>query len=186
MFTTKCIVDILENCDNELLKTEFEDAFAQLDEPLPIDWMSLNEDYQGSLILDQKFDVKHDGFSNFQADEKPTFKQSVAPTNNCNSNAVLQNVQINNVQMPLPNTRTMIISSANLQPASQPLIYTSIPIQNQPIIIQDNKQIKQNVGQKAGPVILQNVQHIPTETLVLQAKLLRTENKVHSGLFILL
>lgn len=91
------------------------------------------------------------------------------------NNPVVQNVQVKNVSLPVQNPTTVIISSPNLQHNTQPLVYTSLPVENQHILLQQgNATTTSTNGHKNGPVILQNIQ----QPVLLQAKIITSDSQV--------
>lgn len=82
------------------------------------------------------------------------------------------NLQVKNVSLPVQNPTTVIISSPNIQHNAQPLVYTSLPVENH-IILQKSNLNSQMSSQKNTPVILQNIQQP-----VLLTKLIKSENQV--------
>lgn len=106
-------------------------------------------------------------------------KYSPSPTQTNNS-PVIQNIQLKNVTLPLQNQTAVIISSESLTQATQPVVYTSLPIQNQHIILQQGNGTQSN-KQKSRPVVLQNIQQISSEQIqpvVLQAKIIKSDSQV--------
>ncbi|KAJ8944996.1 hypothetical protein NQ318_010198 [Aromia moschata] len=197
------IDDILDHCENELMKSELfnEDALSHLEDQLPMDDLSFDlSDLQNhntylnpqtlspSLPVDQTRDHKSSVFDTPQV--SPTYtstsqqhvNQSPKYSHVRNPNSVspvIQNLQLKNVSLPVQNPATVIITSENISQTTQPLVYTSLPIQNQHIILQQNKP---SAGrQKGHPVVLQNIQQIQSDQIqpvVLQAKIIKHESQV--------
>lgn len=93
----------------------------------------------------------------------------------------IQNIQIKNVSLPVQTSSPIIISSSNNLHTRQPsVIYTTVPIQNQHIILQQQGN-KRGSSKNNGPVLVQNIQQIPVEQMqpvVLQAKIIKTDAQV--------
>ncbi|XP_057662115.1 sterol regulatory element-binding protein 1 [Diorhabda carinulata] len=180
------IDDILNHCENDLFKSELfnHDALMALDENIPIDLM----DFEDTLQKTNYFPLNTNS-------EEIKLPESYSLADNVKSSPiqalqvtqpVVQNIQIENVQVPVQSIQNpVIISSANLQQTTQPVVYTaSIPIQNQHIILQQSASTSkgQNGKQKGQrSVLVQNIQQIPVDQMqpvVLQAKILKTDSQV--------
>ncbi|EFA01599.1 sterol regulatory element-binding protein 1 [Tribolium castaneum] len=166
------IDDILTNCENELMKSNElfpEDAlFSQLDPLLPMDDVSFDLgnisettflDPQTLSPLKQQNPVFNS--QNFQSNQ-------FANAQNRQAFTTLNKPDVQHVQNP-----TAVIISQ-----SQPLVYSSLPIQQnnqQHIILQPNPKSEQIT--KTQPVIVQNLNQIPSDKmqqLLLQAKIVKT------------
>ncbi|XP_072385762.1 sterol regulatory element-binding protein 1 [Diabrotica undecimpunctata] len=198
------IDDILDHCENELLKSELfdDDAFMALDDNVSMDLMNFNDLEQSSLIKNSPT-FSPNNYSNsslFDSSQSPLSQSYPSPLlDNSSLNApispkyspvqpqpIVQNVQIKNVAVPVQNLQnSVIISSANLQQTTQPVVYTTnIPVQNQHIILQQDNSKGQGGRQKGQRgVLVQNIQQIPVDQMqpvVLQAKILKTDSQVIS------
>ncbi|KAJ8931037.1 hypothetical protein NQ314_016065 [Rhamnusium bicolor] len=190
------IDDILNQCENELMKSELfgDDALSQLDDPLPMDDLSfditdlqnpntyLNPTLSSPIPLDQQssiFDTPQVS-PNYSSSPQQLINPSPEYSVQSQNNGKVQNIQLKNVSLPIQNPTTVIISSENFSQSTQPLVYTSLPIQNQHIILQQSNN-KTPSRQKGRSVVLQNIQQIPSEQIqpmVLQAKIIKTDTQV--------
>lgn len=179
-------VDILTHCENDLLNSDLfgDETMAQLQDPVPLNLM---EDVKPNNFLNPSIISPNNNFE-LQASNRNTTYPNLSPHNNNVSNSAypihaqpvpknptIQNVQVkNNVSLPVQNPTAVIISSSNMQHNSQPLVYTSLPVENQHIILQQSNLKAQSNSQKNAPVILQNIQ----QPVLLQAKLIKTDSQV--------
>ncbi|KAJ8913438.1 hypothetical protein NQ315_017182 [Exocentrus adspersus] len=194
------IDDILKHCESELMKSELfgDEALSQLDDDLPMEEVSsfdldnslnpntfLNSQttLSQSLPLDQQssvFNTPQVSPSYTSTPQQIVKERKCAPAPVQNNKPVIQNIQLKNVTtLPVSNPTTVIISSENLSQTTQPVVYTSLPIQNQHIILQSNTTTNK---QKGRPVVLQNIQPITSDQIqpvVLQAKIIKTDAQVH-------
>lgn len=160
---------------------------AQLQDPLPLNLM---EDVKPNNFLNPSIISPNNNFE-LQVSNRNTTYPNLSPHNNNNNvsnsayspihaqpvpkNPTIQNVQVkSNVSLPVQNPTAVIISSSNMQHTSQPLVYTSLPVENQHIILQQSSLKAQSNNQKNAPVILQNIQ----QPVLLQAKLIKSDSQV--------
>lgn len=159
-----------------------EDTMDQLGNPL-----NIMDDVKPSLVL-----PNHNNFEDIPAPNKNTQYNNITSNSKnvpnpwfspihsqpVSNNTAIPNMQVKNV-LPVQNPTTVIISSSNIQHNSQPLVYTSLPMENQHILQQQSSGNVSSNSSKSTPVILQNIQ----QPVLLQAKLIKSDNKVGSGLF---
>lgn len=183
------VVDILTHCENDLLNSDLfgDETMAQLQEPLPLDLM---DNVKPNNFLNPSLLSPNNGFESPVVSTRNTAYANVSPHNNNNpvsnsayspihsqpvpNNPPIQNVQVKNVSLPVQNPTAVIISSPSMQHNSQPLVYTSLPVENQHIILQQGNVKSQSNSQKNAPVILQNIQ----QPVLLQAKLIKSDSQV--------
>ncbi|XP_018580011.1 sterol regulatory element-binding protein 1 isoform X2 [Anoplophora glabripennis] len=194
------IDDIFKHCENELMKSDLfgDEALSHLDDDLlmedissldlidlhnPSPFLNSQATLPPSLPLDQQssiFDTPQvsPSYTSTPQHINRSPKYSPSPTQT-KSSPVVQNIQLKNVTLPIQNQTAVIISSENLSQTTQPLVYTSLPIQNQHIILQSNTTPPK---QKSRPVVLQNIQQISSEQMqpvVLQAKIIKSDSQVN-------
>ncbi|CAG9819718.1 unnamed protein product [Phaedon cochleariae] len=177
------IDDILNHCESELLKNGQllfgDDALLHLSDEVPLDLMDFNELGDSSTLLDpQTLSPPVRSSSVFAS---PQVSPQVSPFPNTNPEYSQPVLQVKNVPLPVQNPTAMIISTPNLQPGShtQSVVYTSLPIQGQHIIVQSSNNV-QGSRQKSRPVIVQNIQQIQTEHMqpvVLQGKIIKSDQQ---------
>lgn len=156
-----------------------DETMAHLNEPLPLD---LIDDVKCNMFMEQNLPPSNMNFDSSASYPKlqpvnnnipiPTF--SPIQSQPVSSSPVVQNLQVKNIPHPVQNPTAVIISSPNLQHNTQPLVYTSLPVENQHIILQQSNTKIQSNNQKNTPVILQNIQ----QPVLLQAKILKTDSQV--------
>lgn len=142
---------------------------------------SLSLDQQSSIFDTPQVSPSYTSTPQRIINQSPKYSPSPTQTNN---SPVVQNIQLKNVTLPLQNQTAVIISSESLSQAAQPVVYTSLPIQNQHIILQSNGS--QSSKQKSRPVVLQNIQQISSEQIqpvVLQAKIIKSDAQVGNYFF---
>lgn len=165
----------MTHCENDLLGSDLfsDETMAQLNEPLPLD---LLEDVKCNMYMDQNPPSPNINFDLLQPlnNNIPSPAFSPIQSQPVSKNPVVQNLQVKNVSLPVTNPTTVIISSPNLQHNTQPLVYTSLPVENQHIILQQSNSKIQPSNQKNSPVILQNIQ----QPVLLQAKIIKTDSQV--------
>lgn len=172
-------VDIL-NCENEdLLNGDLfgDETMAQLNaDQLPLD---LIDDVRCNQFMNPSDISPNNNFETLLPN-RTTYSNIPSPNHNLGNTTYPQlplqaNLQIKNVSLPVQNPTTVIISSPNVQHNTQPLVYTSLPVENQQhIILQPGNAKPQSNGHKNAPVILQNIQ----QPVLLQAKLIKGDNQV--------
>nr|CAH7720133.1 unnamed protein product [Callosobruchus chinensis] len=170
------IDDILNQCETELLKNELfgDDALSQLDESL--DLAALGDNFMDSQnttnpLLTRSFESPTAVSTPYTTVPNTSTNPFITPTTQKLSNPIVQNIEVKNV-LPIQNP-TMIISSPNMQQNSQPLVYASLPLQNQQVLMQQKQG-----SQKGTPMIVQNLQQISTDQIqpvLLQAKILKSD-----------
>lgn len=157
---------------------------AQLTDQTPLDLM---EDAKCNNFINTGILSQSHNFETQLSTRTSTFP-NISPTNSNASdstyvplhsqqipnNPVVPNLQVKNVSLPVQNPTTVIISSPNMQHNAQPLVYTSLPVDNQHIILQQANSKSQAGSPKSGPVILQNIQ----QPVLLQAKLIKGDTQV--------
>lgn len=177
--------DILSHCESELLKPEglFEDdaLLSQFDSQIPMDEIPF--DFMGGMengIEGQFMDTQPVQAVNPQnvfsttPQVLPAYENS--PVLNQKSNQVVPNVQVKNVQVPLPNQTAVIISSANVS-TPQKLVY-SLPVQTSQHIILQQQQKKSTSQAKTQPLLVQNIGHVQSENIPQIIKLIKSEAPV--------
>lgn len=178
--------EILTHCENDLLNSDLfsDETMAQLNEPLPLDLMN---DVKCNMYMEPNLSPPNMNFESSASPGKVSYPK-LQPVNNnipspafspihsqsISSSPVVQNLQVKNVPLPVQNPTAVIISSSNLQHNTQPLVYTSLPVENQHIILQQSNSKIHSNNQKNAPVILQNIQ----QPVLLQAKILKSDSQV--------
>lgn len=178
----------MTHCENDLLNSDLfgDETMAQLQEPLPLQLM---EDVKPNNFMNPTLMSPNNNFESPLSTRNTTYP-NISPHNNNNNvsnsayspihsqpvpnNPTIQNVQVKNVSLPVQNPTAVIISSPNIQHNSPPLVYTSLPVENQHIILQQGNVKTQSNSQKNAPMILQNIQ----QPVLLQAKLIKTDSQV--------
>lgn len=178
--------EILTHCENDLLSSDLfsDETMAHLNEPLPLDLM---DDVKCNMYMEQNLPPRNMNFDSSASPGSVSYPKLQPLTNNIpsptfspihsqpvSSSPVVQNLQVKNVPLPVQNPTAVIISSPNLQHNTQSLVYTSLPVENQHIILQQSSTKIQSNNQKNAPVILQNIQ----QPVLLQAKILKTDSQV--------
>ncbi|CAH1966670.1 unnamed protein product [Acanthoscelides obtectus] len=170
------IDDILDHCETELLKSELfgDDALSQLNESL--DLAALGDSFMDTQnapnpTLSRTFESTAALSTPYTSVPTTSANPFIPQTTSKDGSPVhnLQNVQVKNV-VPIQSP-TMIISSPSFQQNSQPLVYASLPLQNQQVLM-PQKQGRQ--------VFVQNLQQISADHIqpvLLQAKILKTDNQ---------
>ncbi|KAG5883119.1 hypothetical protein JTB14_011522 [Gonioctena quinquepunctata] len=181
------IDDLIKHCEsNEIDSGLFgDDAALNLDNSVPMDLMDFNDLHSSALLDPQSVSTPLPQNSLFNSPQITPFNNSLVENipefNPSPPQPIIQNVRVKNVSLPVQNPTTVIISSANLQPTTQSLIYTNVPIQGQHIILQQGSKA-QGVRQKGRPVILQNIQQIPSDQMqpvLLQAKIIKSDSQAN-------
>ncbi|KAJ8979872.1 hypothetical protein NQ317_008522 [Molorchus minor] len=169
------IDDILNHCENELMKSELfgDEALSQLDEHLPMDDISFDlTDLQNTdtflnpqTLSPLPVEVRNQQSSVFDTPQvSPVYAstpQNLISKNSKfshvqsqNNTPLIQNLQLKNVSLPVQNPTTVIISIASRLPGRQ----------------------------KSGSVVLQNIQQIQPDQIqpvVLQAKIVKSDSQVN-------
>ncbi|CAH1111699.1 unnamed protein product [Psylliodes chrysocephalus] len=187
------IDDLLNHCENDLLlKSELfgDESLLDIEDNVLMDFSDLQSN---NSVTDQDY---LPSFSSKSLFEPPIYSSPPLIENNVKFTNIspkpepilpdvqnIQNIQIKNVSLPVQTSSPIIISSSNNLHTRQPsVIYTTVPIQNQHIILQQQGN-KRGSSKNNGPVLVQNIQQIPVEQMqpvVLQAKIIKTDAQVLS------
>nr|XP_023025078.1 sterol regulatory element-binding protein 1 [Leptinotarsa decemlineata] len=178
------IDDLIKHCESNELECDLfgGDASLPLHDTVPMDF-DFGDLHSSTMLSPQTVSPPLTQTSIFDSSQPTPFSNHIkkVPEYSPTSQPALQSVQVKNVPLPVQNPTAVIISSPNLQPTTQPLVYTNIPIQGQHIILQQGT--KGHSGrQKGRPVILQNIHQISSEQMqpvLLQAKIIKSDSQVN-------
>lgn len=198
-------VDLLSNCESELLKNDlFTDAALLLEEQMPMDDLSFDllNDPQNTLLNPHTLtpNPENNTINNIYNTSRTEYDNvnqiyntntNISPLVNITNAPIQQIHPQQNVTLPkkpvvtiaqaIPNQATVIISSSSIPQPSQQMIYSNIPIQaNQRIILQSGNPVTTTtkpIG-KPQPLLVQNLTPLQPENmqqLLFQAKLIKSE-----------